>query len=160
MNAPGTLVAGIGSPQGDDRAGWLVIDRLANKPPLAARLRKATSPHHLIDWMSGTTTLHIVDACVNIETIERIEIADPQNLNRIDSGLAEIDRLSGCHSTHHLDLRSVIELAHSLGKLPQCVVLWAVAGVNFAADQELSQRCERAIGQCVDGLLRELSGAV
>ena len=156
MNAPETLVAGIGSPLGDDRAGWLVIDHLADIPQLTARLRKASSPHQLIDWMTDARTLHIVDACVNIETITRIEIANPQSSNQIDSSLAEIDQLSRCHSTHHLDLRSVIELAHSLGKLPQRVVLWAVPGLYFAADQPLSERCERAIGRCAESLLEEI----
>lgn len=160
MNPPETLVVGIGSPQGDDRAGWLVIDRLADKPRLAARLQKAAAPHQLIDWMSESTTLHIVDACVEIEAIKRIEIADPQRSDQIDLSLAEIDRLSGSQSTHHLDLRSVIELAHSLGKLPQRVILWAVPGVSFEVGQELSQRCEGAIGQCVVRLLEEISDAV
>ena len=40
MNASGTLVAGIGSPQGDDRAGWLVIDRLADGPQLDGAVTK------------------------------------------------------------------------------------------------------------------------
>ena len=106
--------------------------------------------------MTDAGTLHIVDACVDIETVKRIEIASPQSSKRIESQLAEIAQLSRCHSTHHLDLRGVIELAHALGKLPSRVVLWAVPSLHFAAEQPLSERCERAIGRCAERLLEEI----
>ena len=62
-----TLVAGIGSPHGDDQAGWLVADRLTrelHRDDVA--VRKATSPTELLNWLDGTERLIVCDACCGL----------------------------------------------------------------------------------------------
>ena len=86
------FVIGIGSPHGDDRAGWEVIDRLTSarsQKPLPASwiepealaephhkksasasgsigksvvLQKASVPHDVLDWLEVHAITHIIDA--------------------------------------------------------------------------------------------------
>lgn len=78
--APQTLyVIGIGSPHGEDIAGWEVIKQLKTKLPGVAgnvvtserssiartdaiELRTASVPHDMLDWLDPHSPMHIVDA--------------------------------------------------------------------------------------------------
>lgn len=78
-----TLFVGVGSPHGDDRAGWLVADALSdlfgtdvstqasgtlNAGGLPSRkypslaIRKTCIPADLLDWLDGAAKLIICDA--------------------------------------------------------------------------------------------------
>ncbi|MGI9427921.1 MAG: hypothetical protein ACR2NM_04645, partial [Bythopirellula sp.] len=64
MSIARTLIVGIGSPHGDDQAGWLVAERLAtdlDHDNIA--VRKATSPVQLLDWLDSIDRLVVCDAC-------------------------------------------------------------------------------------------------
>lgn len=58
-----TLVVGLGSFHGDDRAGWNVIDRLERLPLPGIELRKAMIPLDILDWIDTHCSLHLIDAC-------------------------------------------------------------------------------------------------
>ena len=66
-----TLVVGIGSPHGDDQAGWLVVERLRDLlPKSSAEFHVAQSPTDLLNWLEDHETLFLVDA---IEAADRSE---------------------------------------------------------------------------------------
>ena len=60
-----TLIVGLGSDHGDDRAGWLVAEQLTAIDDISAAtiVRKAVIPLDLINWLDDVDTLHIADAC-------------------------------------------------------------------------------------------------
>ncbi len=69
------IVIGIGSPHGDDRAGWEVIDRLHDVVPQRIVLRKASVPHDLLDWLDVTTETHLIDArCDKVPGLKRFNM--------------------------------------------------------------------------------------
>ncbi len=78
------LVVGIGSPHGDDQAGWLLIERLSSQVSSQVRLRTASVPHNLIDWSDDCDALYIIDACDDSETVMRIELSDENSTAKID----------------------------------------------------------------------------
>jgi Ni,Fe-hydrogenase maturation factor len=100
------LIVGIGSPHGDDSAGWHVVEQLrhhlgtgvesglqtestsrfqpSRAAPRSIQLRQAMVPHDLIDWLSDCTALYIIDSCDSKESPavpSRFEIVlDPSSL--------------------------------------------------------------------------------
>lgn len=142
------LVVGIGSPHGDDQAGWLLIERLAKEVD-QAYLRKASVPHNLIDWTDGCDALHIVDACDSGRHVMRIELSDETHLD-------QIDKLMHGHSSHHFGISQVIELGRLLEKLPRRIVVWAIPGESFGPGQTVSDLCQQQIDRCADLLSAEL----
>lgn len=86
-----TLVIGVGSPHGDDQAGWEVVKRLggdfkeisshsAGQQQLVY-FRTAVVPPDMLDWLDGVDTAHVIDACIGGHSaVQRfqIEAADAQ----------------------------------------------------------------------------------
>lgn len=144
------LVVGIGSPHGDDQAGWLLIERLAMQP-LAddIQLRKAVVPHNLMDWADRCESLHIVDACDSGQTVIRLELSD-------EISSACLDDLVHCHSSHHFGISKVIELGRLLEKLPQRITVWAIPGESFGPGQLVSQLCQQQVARCAELISAEL----
>ncbi len=59
------LFVGIGSPHGDDQAGWLLADLLRGQFASAGGIlvRQAVVPADILDWLNGVEHLHVCDAC-------------------------------------------------------------------------------------------------
>ena len=69
------LVAGLGSPHGDDQAGWLVAERVGEQfrshPDVV--VRRAIIPLDLLDWLEDVDVLHICDACETTQRHEKLQ---------------------------------------------------------------------------------------
>jgi hydrogenase maturation protease len=151
-----TLVVGIGSPHGDDQAGWLLIDRLAAGHQPAFQLRKANVPHDMIDWMHTCLSLHIADACDSHGEIQRIQLAGTDQTTPQDAPWPQIVTQTRSRTSHQLGIGSVIQLADSLGILPQEVVLWTIPGSRFSPQDTISDACAEQIRLCADRIQRDL----
>ena len=137
VSTPRTLIVGIGSPHGDDQAGWLVADRLSGElVHEAVAVRKATSPADLLDWVDDFERLIICDACRGMTRAG--------SLNRWMWPAGEIAeaRWSG---THDLALPGALRLAAGLGRLPDPTVIWAVEGSSCDALAPLSAAIATAV---------------
>ena len=143
------LVVGIGSPHGDDQAGWMLIERLSQQVSAETQLRIASVPHNLIDWVDGCDALHIIDARDSGETVMRIELGDQDSAERIDV-------LTRCQSSHHFGIGKVIQLGQVLGKVPPRIVIWAIPGKNFGPGQGISDLCRQQVESCAELIVREL----
>ena len=154
------LVVGIGSPHGDDQAGWMLIERLSALVSREATLRTASVPHNLIDWTDGCDALHLVDACefgacefaaCDVgETVRRIELTDESSLGKIAS-------LTRCQSSHQFGIGKAIELGQVLGKVPRRIVIWAIPGENFGPCQRVSDLCREQVDHCALLIAAELA---
>ena len=59
-----TLVVGIGSPYGDDQAGWIIVQQLRNlHNSTHSTIRQAAAPANVLDWLDKVERLIICDAC-------------------------------------------------------------------------------------------------
>jgi Ni,Fe-hydrogenase maturation factor len=168
-------VVGIGSPHGDDRAGWAVIEALRGQLPSRVSLHQAKVPLEVMDWLEGLVELHLVDsgqADVAWGQPQRFQLvaedrSSPSSLHFVACGpqdatapqpLALLPALRSA-GTHQLDLLTVLELAKCLDRLPPQVVLWVIPGFGWDRQAALSEECQAAISQCLGPLRQELSDA-
>jgi len=151
MTGARTLVVGIGSPHGDDAAGWVVADRLMeNGEKQGVSVRKAKSPADLLDlldWLDHVGCLIVCDAC--------------RGLDRPGQSRCWIwptTEFAPLHfsGTHDLSLPAVLALARQLKRLPGRVVICGVEGKNRGAAESMSYEVRAAIPELLAQIMREL----
>ncbi|MGE0387317.1 MAG: hydrogenase maturation protease [Gammaproteobacteria bacterium] len=121
-------VIGVGSPCGDDQAGWLVVEALrraaaAHDPHLAGvELKALDRPGpDLLNAMTGARAAIVIDAVLG---------ASPGTVLRLSAGrLAAGSRPA---STHAGGVADALALGACLGVLPPRLVLLGVGGERFA----------------------------
>lgn len=127
----GNRIIGIGSANGDDRAGWRCIDllreRFSRDDSEAIAIGEVTSILHHVE---GCQRMAIVDACCSgapAGTVTRCTWPDP--------------RIHGQHrhSTHGLGIAETLKLAEQLGRLPAEVTLFGVEVSACQPGSEISQ---------------------
>ena len=130
-------VIGLGSPFGDDRVGWRVIELLAGHLPQKIDLVALDRPGAaLINWMQEIDHLILVDAVSSGAT--------PGTLKKIDP--AQIDTSGGRLSSHELTLPATLHLAASLGCLPARTDIYGVE-IGGHTEEGLSTVAEAAAAE-------------
>ena len=170
------LVVGVGSPHGDDQAGWRVADDVAAVLGGAIAVRKASVPHDVLDWCDGRGRLHLVDA-VESERLRRFDlgvetgrgrprillrptpIGGGQPVETGGDGTEPVETRPRLRSgsTHQVDLLAVLGLSVLLGTFPDRVTLWAIPGGVFTPGSHPSRSCREAITRCAETLSGELA---
>ncbi len=112
-------ILGIGSPLGDDEAGWLVAKVLQqtldlNKIAISMHDRPGAN---LIRLMQGADIVVLIDAILTGAT--------PGNFYRLE-GNEILQALQNQTSTHGFGLAEALKLAQALGDAPACIVLWGM----------------------------------
>ena len=173
------MVAGLGSPNGDDQAGWRVIDLLTTQIAEVCQLRQAKVPHELIDWIGDIDELHVVDACLaddDQSNVSKYQLASDDHevwLRRTvaDRGTttggavgdkrdrAKLTRLRS-NSSHLIDFASVMQLARQLNKLPSSVTVWTVPGRDFGPSGSVQPDCQIKIAECAEAIAGEISNSL
>lgn len=152
MSASRTLFAGIGSPHGDDRIGWLVADALRERMPTDVDIRQASTPSHLLDWLGPFDRLIVCDACLADTDADR-HVAS--HLYRWTWPTSSVSALRSANS-HAFGLPQVLQLAERLETLPPDVVVFGIAGTCFAAFSELSPELAAKFDVTVSAIADEL----
>ena len=143
-------VVGLGSPVGDDRAGWDAVERLRAALPPGARADTTSDPLVVLDAPPGCGILIVIDACRGAGppgSVHRFEWPDP----RLTA--------DGAASSHGLGLAAALALADALGRLPLRVVVLAVeaepgepgAGLTPAVEAALPELTARALVELAVG---------
>lgn len=160
-----TMVVGLGSPNGDDQAGWRVIDLLLARVGNVCQLRYAKVPHELIDWIGDIDVLHVIDACETNDdrsAVSQYRVSvddhDVTLLNNQNRRTATLPRLRS-NSSHQMDFGSVVQLARQLQRLPDCVTIWTIPGREFGPSETVHPDCEAQIAKCAENIARELADA-
>jgi hydrogenase maturation protease len=142
-------VVGIGSPFGDDQAGWRVIellrDSLAEPVELIALDRPGAA---LVNWMQGTEHLIVIDALSPQGAPGRVRQIDP------DAELVS----TGAPSSHALQLADAIRLAGVLGFRPPQLDVYGIeiADVTREGLCEAVAEGARALADSLTDELRRL----
>ena len=135
------LIVGLGSPHGDDQAGWLAVDALSRRAAGVGTLRKAADPTELWAWMTADSELTLVDACVSGEPTGQIR--------RLEWPADRLDG-DGCRTTHAVPLSEILETARRLGIGPSSATIWVIAGRAFfpatTPSAEVASAAERLAG--------------
>jgi hydrogenase maturation protease len=142
-------VIGIGSPYGDDVAGWRVVEMLARREDVTAECI-AIGAGQLLDYLHGCQRAILIDACLSAQapgTITQLRWPDPR--------IGEQHR----RSTHTLSVGDMLSLAQELGRLPPQVVLFGVEISGCRPGTELSPEVEGALAELEQRVLEELTNA-
>lgn len=118
-------VVGIGSPFGDDQAGWRVVELLRNRLAPDIDLVALDRPGAaLVSWMQGADWFILIDALGPDGSPGRVRRIDPDAIVPPPGGT----------SSHGLDLGEAIRLAEALGCRPRHLDIFGIeiAGIGTA----------------------------
>jgi hydrogenase maturation protease len=149
-------VIGIGSPAGEDQAGWRVVDALRSSGVLDQLPRAVDTVSldrpgaRLVHHLAGADTVILIDAIKSGSA--------PGTIHRID----DIARLDGDRalSSHGFGLAAALGLAHALGGLPASLILYGVEIENHAIGSGLSAAVEKAVVTLTCAIGAELQALV
>lgn len=143
-----TLIAGIGSPHGDDQVGWEIAKRIQKKDNDLTNIRLARTPDDILDWMDGFKQLVICDACQGAG-----------NVGSIHHWKWPLDQLESIRwsGTHHVSLPAVLGLAQQLDRLPATVHIWGVEIKNTPPGQAISEPVMTGAVAAAEAIGKELS---
>lgn len=149
------LILGVGSPFGDDRVGWLVVEKLEQHSaiiPMVAKgiltLEVADRPGiNLINWLlTGYERIILIDMVrTNLET--------PGSIYKLQA--AEIIGFSGMLSSHSLGVSASLALARELGINIDNVEFWGIEGSAVLPDSEISREVAIAANQVSQSILAD-----
>jgi hydrogenase maturation protease len=145
------VVAGVGSPNGDDQAGWRLVDLLQRRQSVPARLVKVHEATQLIDELAGCTRLIIVDACrgvCRIGAVTRLEWPDARIAKRHSQ------------STHGVGVCDALQLAEQLGRLPPVVEIFGIEVGECEPGREICREVLQAVAELEPLIFAELREAV
>ncbi|MFN0051300.1 MAG: hydrogenase maturation protease [Planctomycetales bacterium] len=144
-----TLFVGLGSPQGDDLAGWQVADGVSKECADTRELsvRRAALPLDLLDWLEGIERLALCDACQGGGSPGHWQSWTWPNL--------PVERLR-VRGSHDFGVAAVLDLAARLGRLPAEVQVWGIelSDASYASDP--SPAVARAVTQVIADVCRVL----
>lgn len=144
-----TLVVGIGSPYGDDQAGWIIVQQLRNlHNSTHSTIRQAAAPANVLDWLDKVERLIICDACEGLGCIGAAHrwqwpTEDFPNNN--------------WRGTHDLSLPVVLQLAQKLGRLPARVEIWGIEGAKRGVEESMSSEVSEAAAKLAMQIASELN---
>lgn len=151
MNAMHVL--GIGSPFGDDQAGWQVVTQLQQHkkiialPPDLFHLECCDRPGlHLLDLLKNASTVILVDAVKTGSSVGTLHQFRNEAIEQVYAAL----------STHSIGIGFALKLGRELNILPKNIVLYGIEIGEIQLENNLSSPVQAAITQLVDNLLKIL----
>ena len=151
---PHLTVIGIGSPFGDDQAGWLVAESLAESARVAAYGKHVlvtacrTPSSELLDLLSNTDVAIVVDAVLGSGA--------PGTVYRI-AGNYIPPFVTGILSSHGIGLQTMLELANTLERSPRVMIVNGIEAGSTVADSVMSQGVHRAVARVAEEIKRDMA---
>ncbi|HYE35537.1 hydrogenase maturation protease [Methylocaldum sp.] len=149
-------VLGLGSPFGDDRAGWIAVESLLQSDGFRALPDGLASAEicdpigsNLLDAMRGADLAILIDAAQSG--------AAPGTVRRLDA--QQIEDGSEPYSSHGFGLSATLDLGRALNDLPRDVIVFLIeipAAAKFGAADGLSAPVAGAISGLVATVLTEI----
>ncbi len=148
------LVIGIGNRfRNDDGLGLVVAGKLKGRVPDNVEVAEcADDGTNLVERWSGFTFVIAIDALSSG--------APPGTIERIDLRTDAIPSEKFHCSTHAFGLSASVELARSLGTLPEQLVIYGIEGVDFAMGEVLSPVVRESADRVVSLIQNEIKSIV
>ncbi|MBM3208246.1 MAG: hydrogenase maturation protease [Chlamydiae bacterium] len=142
------IIIGIGNPfRGDDRAGWVAIERLAEQNEKLPLNKTRGDVGELVDKLGSHKKVIIIDAC-------RSE--DPAGTwKKIDAIKDQMPSEAPVTSTHGATLSQVIEMAKNLDRMPEELTIFAISGKDYDLDESLTNDVDKAISAVIQEILKD-----
>ncbi|WP_278469114.1 hydrogenase maturation protease [Gimesia maris] len=150
-NGAQIMVAGIGSPHGDDQAGWEVARQIERRGLTHVRVKLARTPADLLDWIEPDMNIVICDACRGAGAAGSVHHWE------WPCGQLDEIRWSG---THQMSLVGVLALAEQLGKLPEHVQIYGIELQSDHSEETISDIVQSGVIAAVESICEKLNPAV
>jgi len=147
------LVIGIGNDfRCDDGVGLVVARKLKEKLGWNAEVieTEGEGADLMAQWQ-GRETVFVIDA-VSSGSL-------PGTLHWVDATTGSIPSQLRTFSSHRFGLPEAIEVARSLGLMPERLFVCGIEGANFSYGTDLSQQTSDAVGNAVERVLREVEAS-
>lgn len=116
-------VLGIGSPFGDDQAGWHVAESL--KQQLALNSHINTLVHIESIDRPGIRLIELISACTTVFLIDAVKSGSPPGtIHQFTK--EEIIHSEVPFSTHHMGILEALHIAEALNELPEHLFLYGI----------------------------------
>lgn len=144
------MVIGIGNPlRGDDAIGAEAAAVLRDRPEEVAEVfTHDGEPSGLMDLWEGRGLVIVVDAVSSGNP--------PGTVLRMDAGVRELPADYFAASTHLIGLPEAVELARSLGRLPEGLVVYGIEAEAFEPGAGLSDAARKGVDEAVRRIEEEL----
>lgn len=148
------LILGIGSPFGDDRLGWEVVQGLQQKKTLqvysAEQLQFMSCDRpglNLLDLMQQAKTVFLIDAVRTGAKVGSLLYLENEEIKTINS----------IQSTHEFGLANTIEMGKNLHLLPKNLVLYGIEVNELKFQFEVTEPIRAAIHALIIRIERDIS---
>jgi len=115
------LIAGLGSPQGDDRLGWIAAELVRESSSADVAVLAVRSPLDLLDRLQPALALIVIDAVRSDRPLGAIV-----RLGRWSHDAFRAMQGPACASTHGWGLVETLQLAQRLNREPRRIVFYGV----------------------------------
>ena len=142
------IVVGIGNPyRGDDAAGWAVIDALEDKVN-GARYPCSKQRGDIAELMD---IFRIIPSLFGRCLPAQMHLKDPGSASMRCSKPLPVE--NGQTSTHGLGVGQAVAFAKNLDQLPAKLIIYAIAGDQFADERGLSPAVAQAVSLVAEAIL-------
>lgn len=135
------LVIGLGSDNGDDQAGWLVVNRLRELGHAESASYRAVHPADILDVADPQRATIVCDASIGSGV--------PGSIRRI-MWPAQCLMNHDTHGTHDLSLRQVLTLGQELRCLPPTITIWTIEAQAWLAGSPPTREVQAAAFRVAD----------
>lgn len=144
------MVIGIGNPlRGDDAIGAEAAALLRARPDEVVEVvTHDGEPSGLMDLWEGRGLVIVIDAVASGNP--------PGTVLRMDAGVRELPADYFAASTHLMGLPAAVELARSLGRLPEDLIVFGIEATAFEPGAGLSDAARKGIDEVVRRIEDEL----
>lgn len=141
-----TLVIGVGNIyRNDDGAGLVAADKLQEINPGGVEILKMEGDAvNIIETWENRVKVIIIDAVSSGGL--------PGSVSRYDVTEKSLPAELLHFSTHSISFADIVEIARSLGRLPECLIIYGIEGSDFEHGSRLSPE---VVGS-LDGLLERI----
>jgi hydrogenase maturation protease len=149
---PRVSIVGIGSPSGDDAAGWRVIAGLETALAGSAARGEvvlAACRHPAVDLLGH---LQGVGAAILVDAVSADLV--PGTVMKLSGD--EVLSAPPALSTHGIDLPAMLRLAASLGQLPDTLSLYGIVAEHAGAGLPMSTVVDAAVDRVVERIRDEI----
>lgn len=145
-----TVIVGVGNAfRGDDGVGRYVVQQLAGQLPSGARTGESSGEALSLMEQWGDARVAII-----VDAIDAGK--DPGSVVRMDASEKALPTAAFHSSTHAFSVSEAIELARSLGQLPEVVIVFGIQGAMFDHGEGLSEEAKRGAAEAIDRILAEI----
>jgi len=148
---PTTLIVGLGSPYGDDKIGWVACEQLKMDIGHLSTVDFVTCDRSGLEWltkMSDAGQVLFVDAMRSGEK--------PGTVRKIDLSADQWSEYPAKLSSHGINIMDAIDLAQSLGELPETISVWGVEIEHCNVEGGLSDSVKTALPTLLANIKSEI----